>query len=86
MHGDEHLGGVCNLPEAGAGHFKDSKFRGASKAVFDAAENAISPAVFSLELQHNVYNVLQDLGARDGAFLCYMADKYYGDARAFGKP
>ena len=39
----------------------------------------------SLEIQHAVHHVLQDLGPGDGALLVHMADDEHGDPLALGQ-
>jgi len=78
MHGSEDFRRVLDFSQTGACHLEYGYFGRGSETVLDAAQNAVRVACVSLELQDNVDDVLQDLGA------CYSAvlgDVAYEDDR-----
>ena len=83
--GGRALGGerrFLHLGEAGAGHLEEAEFLGASEAVLHGAHHAVRMVAIAFEGEHDVHEVLQQLGAREVAFLGDVADD--GDRGAGG--
>ena len=66
-------------------HFIDAQFSGTSKAVLDAAQDAVHVVLVALELEYGIHDMFQYLGAGYASFLIDMPDKDDRRMRFLGK-
>ena len=83
--GEEQLRGVAHLTQSVAAHLVDAQLGSASKAILDAAQDAVHVVLVALELQYAVDNVLQYLRSGDATLLVDVADENGGDVTLLGE-
>src|SRR5690606_2802632 len=85
VFGDQHLGGIADLPEPGTLHLIDAELGRGPKTVFQGTEDAVHIIAISFKLEDGVHHMFQDLGAGYAAFLGDMPDQNDGGIALFGK-
>ena len=83
MHRHQHFRRVGHLTQPLAGHLENSQFRRGAETVLYASQQAVSPLVVTLELEHHVHDMFQDLRSSDVAVLGNMADENHRHAGHF---
>ena len=81
---EEECRRVLHRLQAGAGHLENGHLAGGAEAVLDRPDDAVVVVALPLEVEHGVDDVLQGLGAGDGALLGDVADEEDGRAGGLG--
>jgi hypothetical protein len=77
--------GSGHLAQALFHHLEDAHLVGGAEAVLGGADDAERVAAVALERQHGVHQVLEQLGARDGAVFGDVANQDEADALLLGQ-
>ena len=84
--GQEQPRRVGQRLQAGLGHLEAADLVGGPEAVLGAADQAQGVVLVALEVEDHVDQVLEGLGAGDGAVLGDLADQEGGDGALLGQP
>ena len=85
VFGKQQLRGIADLTQSRLLHLVDAQLAGASKAVLDAAQNAVHIVLVTLELDNRINDVLQDFRSCQRALLGDVSDEDDGYAARLGK-